>query len=82
MKTKEIQTEIFKELKLITGDKLHEIYDLIHYFRLGINSGKAEQITKPLGDKFAGVWLGDESARELIFFIKKNRVNRLKEIKF
>jgi hypothetical protein len=31
-----IQEQIFEEIKQIPSEKLAEIYDLIHYFRLGI----------------------------------------------
>ena len=32
-----IQQQIMQELQDIPDDKLAEIYDLIHYFRLGLN---------------------------------------------
>jgi len=42
-----LQEEIIRELNLIPANKLAEIYDLIHYFRIGIR--KAQQTdSKPL----------------------------------
>ncbi len=31
-----LQEQIIEEIKQIPNDKLDEIYDLIHYFRLGV----------------------------------------------
>jgi hypothetical protein len=38
-----IQDDIINELKHIPEAKLVELYDLIHYFRLGLNSEVAKQ---------------------------------------
>ena len=38
-----IHDDIINELQYITESKLIELYDLIHYFRLGINSETARQ---------------------------------------
>ena len=38
-----IQDDIIKELQYIPEAKLIEIYDLIHYFRLGLNNEVEEQ---------------------------------------
>ena len=35
-----LQEQIIEEIKQIPNDKLVEIYDLIHYFRLGLNQEK------------------------------------------
>ena len=35
-----LQEQIINEIKQIPNDKLIEIYDLIHYFRLGLNQEK------------------------------------------
>lgn len=37
MQDTELQIQIIEEIKHIPDDKLAEIYDLIHYFRLGLN---------------------------------------------
>ena len=38
-----IQEQIIEEIKQIPNDKLEEIYDLIHYFRLGVTQEKQSQ---------------------------------------
>ena len=35
-----LQEQIIEEIKQIPDDKLVEIYDLIHYFRLGVTQAK------------------------------------------
>ena len=48
-----LQEQIIEEIKQIPNDKLLEIYDLIHYFRLGLNQEKkGRKITikqRPIG---------------------------------
>ncbi len=38
-----LQEQVIEEIKQIPSDKLVEIYDLIHYFRLGIAQEKHSQ---------------------------------------
>jgi len=38
-----LQEQIIEEIKRIPNDKLEEIYDLIHYFRLGVAQEKLSQ---------------------------------------
>ena len=38
-----LQEQIIEEIKQIPNDKLIEIYDLIHYFRLGLTQEKQSQ---------------------------------------
>ena len=38
-----LQEQIIEEIKQIPKDKLVEIYDLIHYFRLGVAQEKQSQ---------------------------------------
>ena len=38
-----LQEQIIEEIKQIPSDKLVEIYDLIHYFRIGITQEKQSQ---------------------------------------
>jgi hypothetical protein len=54
MQTLELQTQLIEEIKQIPSDKLAEIYDLIHYFRLGLNQTNQAQIieTKPQNSFF------------------------------
>lgn len=80
MKVKNIRTEIIEELKFISEEELKKIYEIIHYFRIGVNSKKKETANIKLGDQFYGVWQGSESAEELISDIKKSRINRKKEV--
>ncbi|MCK4841115.1 MAG: hypothetical protein KAT04_04445 [Methylococcales bacterium] len=48
-----LQEQIIEEIKQIPSNKLVETYDLIHYFRLGLNQQKqASKITekqRPIG---------------------------------
>jgi len=58
-----IEHKIQAELKGIPKDKLPEIYDLIHYFRKGVEEERAEDV-KVLRlaseKKFAEVWKGEK----------------------
>ena len=38
-----LQDQIIEEIKQIPSDKLAEIYDLVHYFRLGVTQEKKRQ---------------------------------------
>jgi len=38
-----LQEQIIEEIKQIPNEKLEEIYDLIHYFRLGVAQEKQSQ---------------------------------------
>ena len=38
-----LQEQIFEEIKKIPNDKLVEIYDFIHYFRLGLTQEQQRQ---------------------------------------
>ena len=54
-----IEEKIQVELKNIPKDKLHEIYDLIHYFRIGIRKEKIEDVKSlrlASEQKFAELW--------------------------
>jgi len=35
-----LQKQLFEEIELIPADKYEEIYDLLHYFRLGLTQKK------------------------------------------
>lgn len=39
--------KIVQELEKIPEEKLAEIYDLIHYFRLGLNQEKSQEKSQP-----------------------------------
>jgi hypothetical protein len=45
-----IQDQLINEIKQIPGNKLAELYDLIHYFRLGLASEQgAAHARRPIG---------------------------------
>ncbi|HJW86254.1 MAG TPA: hypothetical protein VJ440_06460 [Candidatus Brocadiaceae bacterium] len=48
-----LKTKIFKEIHLIPDGKIEELYDVIHYFRIGLETSEGEprQIME-----FAGCW--------------------------
>ena len=55
-----IRTKVITEINLISEDKLEELYNFIHYFRLGI------EVSQPSFNKnmqFAGCWndMSDET---------------------
>lgn len=45
MQAIELQNQLIEEIKQIPSEKLAEIYDLIHYFRLGLSQAKQTQKT-------------------------------------
>lgn len=54
-----IEKMIQVELKGIPKDKLHEIYDLIHYFKVGVKKEQVEDVKSlrlASEKKFADVW--------------------------
>ncbi|MCX7109344.1 MAG: hypothetical protein NTX45_04245 [Proteobacteria bacterium] len=48
-----LQEKIIDEIKHIPTDKLAEVYDLVHYFRLGLQHEK--QLHKPLTQRPIGL---------------------------
>ncbi|POZ51574.1 hypothetical protein [Methylovulum psychrotolerans] len=52
-----LQEQIFDEIKQIPSEKLAEIYDLIHYFRIGLLHGQTTA-AKPLAQSFSERWRG------------------------
>lgn len=47
-----LQERLIEEIKQIPGDKLAEVYDLVHYFRLGLTHEKQIQklpTQRPIG---------------------------------
>jgi len=69
--------KILNELDSIPDGKLKYLFEMIHSFKLAVLSEKPSEL---LGNKFAGTWIGDENAEDLIRMIKEDRVNRFKEI--
>mgnify|MGYP000849747013 CR=1 FL=1 len=68
-----IRDAILKELELLPEEKLPEIYDLIHYFRLGLQREPMENPTLHL----AGAW-SDLPDADFEGFVEdvRNRRNR------
>jgi hypothetical protein len=52
-----LQEQIFDEIKQIPSEKLAEIYDLIHYFRIGLLHGQTTA-AKPSAQSFSERWRG------------------------
>ncbi len=67
-----IRAELYKELKLIPPDKLAEVYDLIHFFRIGLEKSKTNK-NQILA--FAGCWQ-DMSAEEFGDFTNELKQRR------
>ncbi len=53
MKTNELQTKVTEEIMLIPNDRLSELYDFIHFFRLGLETAKSGPKNTM---RFAGSW--------------------------
>ncbi len=67
-----MRDRVIKELKLIPEYKLSELYDFIHYFRIGLqkSKGNMDQIMK-----FAGCWkdMSEEVFNEFLKEISQRR---------
>ncbi len=49
-----LREQLITEIQHIPDSRLQEIFDVIHFFRIGLNSAQAE---KPVNIRqFAGVW--------------------------
>ncbi|MCD4817713.1 MAG: hypothetical protein K8S23_03355 [Candidatus Cloacimonetes bacterium] len=69
-----VRIEILKEIELLPEEKLNEIYELIHFFRLGLQRSKSKN--KSIMD-FAGIWkdLSDKDFNEFSHEMKIRRKN-------
>lgn len=68
-----IKNKVLQEIDLIPDDKLTDLYNFIHYFRLGLEKS---QVTKPkLILAFAGCWqdMPDEMFNNFTAEIKERR---------
>ncbi|MEW6417364.1 MAG: hypothetical protein AB1480_04500 [Nitrospirota bacterium] len=67
-----IRDRVMEEIKLIPEHKLSEIYNFIHYFRIGLqeSKGNLEQIMK-----FAGCWkdMSEDAFNDFLREISKRR---------
>lgn len=61
-----IKNKVLEEIDRIPEDKLSDLYHFIHYFRLGLESAKAEHRAETTL-RFAGCWedMSDEMFSEL-----------------
>ncbi|MBI4725902.1 hypothetical protein HY768_01525 [candidate division TA06 bacterium] len=69
-----IRDRVMGEIKLIPEHKLSEVYDFIHYFRIGIqkSKGNIDQIME-----FAGCWkdVSDDAFNDFLKEITQRRKN-------
>lgn len=72
MSVSTMRTKVLEEVHLIPESKLPDLYDFIHYFRLGLETSKngVKQIMQ-----FAGCW-GDMSNETFAEFLKETAERR------
>lgn len=74
MSTSKLQLKIIEEIKLLPDEKLQELYDVIHFFRVGVETVKhnPDDIMQ-----FAGCWedMSDEEFETFSADIAKRRSN-------
>lgn len=64
MESSNLRTEVIKEVNLIPEEQLTELYNFIHYFRLGVEASTETVLSSPKNDdtkrekimQFAGSW--------------------------
>ena len=71
-----VRVEILKEIELLPEEKLNEIYDFIHFFRIGLQRSKRKN--KSIMD-FAGIWK-DLPGKNFNEFSKEIKMRRRNEI--
>lgn len=59
MQAIELQKQLIEEIKQIPTDKLAEIYDLIHYFRIGLNQTKQTQKIEKIQSSFFETYINN-----------------------
>jgi hypothetical protein len=69
-----VRERVMQEVQLIPEEKLTELYDFLHYFRLGLQNSKGDSAEIM---KFAGSWkdMTEESFQELTEGIVQRRKN-------
>lgn len=72
MNTSTVKTKVLEEIDLVPEDKLPQVYDFIHYFRLGLETsrGDTDRIMQ-----FAGCWqdMPDDMFAEFLEEVAKRR---------
>lgn len=73
MKKTIVRDKVMEEIKLIPEHKLPEVYDFIHYFRIGLQKSKEGSIDQTMN--FAGCWkdMPEKLFNELLEDIGKRR---------
>ncbi len=68
-----IRKKVYDEIELIPEYKLTEIYDFLHYFRLGLLASEPDQTNQTM--KFAGCWrdMSDDEFNEFMNEIIQRR---------
>lgn len=68
-----IKSKVLQEIDLIPDDKLTDIYNFIHYFRLGLENSQATKPKPVLA--FAGCWqdMPDDMFNDFTAEIKQRR---------
>lgn len=77
METAKLRERVINELSLIPQDKLIEVYDVIHFFRMGLEKSKTD------ADKilsFSGCW-GDMQDKEFNEFTEEIKQRRKQAFK-
>jgi hypothetical protein len=67
-----LRTKVITEINLIPEEKLAELYNFLHYFRLGI---EASQVSPEQNMQFAGCW-NDMSEQMFADFNEETRTRR------
>jgi hypothetical protein len=70
-----IKNKLINEINLLSEEKLAEVYNFIHFFRLGIERKEKETSNDILS--FSGVWkeMGDETFDNYLLDISSRRGN-------
>lgn len=73
MNSLQIKDRVLQEIDLIPDDKLSDVYNFIHFFRLGIE--KAEGTEKQSTLAFAGSWreMSDDMFEEFLVEVAERR---------
>ena len=67
-------SQVIEEIRLVTKDRLREIYNFIHFFRLGLENETVQDDTEDIM-RFAGCWqdMTDEDFEEFSQEIAERR---------
>lgn len=71
MEPSTLRTKVLTEINLIPEEKLEEVYNFIHYFRVGV---EASQSTPEQIMQFAGCW--DDMSNEIFSDLNEEIITR------